>query len=174
MFQTYVPEWQLTTIYDLTPEQLKARHISLLLTDLDNTLVPWNHKEKTPRLTKWLQTMTEAGIQVVVISNNKDERVKKVVEPLGIDYIARAKKPFTKGIKQAMQRYHKTADEVVLVGDQLMTDIKAANTAGIHSILVKPLVDSDAWNTKINRGLEVLLRKAIGKQVQWRWEDRLI
>lgn len=41
-----------------------------------------------------------------------------------------------------------------MVGDQLMTDIRASHRAGIRSILVKPLVTSDAWNTKFNRWRE--------------------
>lgn len=41
-----------------------------------------------------------------------------------------------------------------MVGDQLMTDIRASHRAGIKSVLVKPLVASDAWNTKINRWRE--------------------
>ena len=35
-----------------------------------------------------------------------------------------------------------------------MTDIRAAKRAGIRSILVKPLITSDAWNTKFNRARE--------------------
>lgn len=174
MFQSYIPTWQLKSIYDLTPEQLHQHHISLVLTDLDNTLVPWNHKEKTPQLTKWMEKMRQAGIPVVVVSNNKNERVKKVVEPLGLDYIAQAKKPFTKGIEQALNRYHKQPKEAILVGDQLMTDIQAANHAHVRSVLVKPLVETDAWNTKINRCLEKMIKQRLAKQITWKWEERLI
>jgi len=35
-----------------------------------------------------------------------------------------------------------------------MTDIRAAHRAEIQSVLVKPLVKSDAWNTRINRWRE--------------------
>ncbi|MDD7361490.1 MAG: YqeG family HAD IIIA-type phosphatase, partial [Streptococcus alactolyticus] len=38
--------------------------------------------------------------------------------------------------------------------DQLMTDIRAAHRADIQSVLVRPLVKSDAWNTRINRWRE--------------------
>ena len=54
-------------------------------------------------------------------------------------------------------------DEVVMVGDQLMTDIRASHRAGIRSILVKPLVQSDAWVTKFNRWRERRMWKKIEK-----------
>ena len=41
-----------------------------------------------------------------------------------------------------------------MVGDQLMTDIRAAHRAGIRSILVKPLVQHDSIKTQINRARE--------------------
>ena len=43
---------------------------------------------------------------------------------------------------------------MVMVGDQLMTDIRAAHRAGIRSILVKPLVQHDSIKTQINRARE--------------------
>ena len=45
-------------------------------------------------------------------------------------------------------------DQVMMVGDQLITDIQAGNLAGVESVLVKPLVETDKWNTRINRFLE--------------------
>ena len=91
---------------------------------------------------------------VVVVSNNKYSRVKRAVEKFHIDFVSRAMKPFTRGIHMAIDRYGFSKDEVVMVGDQLMTDIHAAKRAGIRSILVKPLITSDAWNTKFNRARE--------------------
>ena len=51
---------------------------------------------------------------------------------------------FTFGIDRALKRFHYEKNEVVMVGDQLMTDIRAAHRAGIRSILVKPLVEHDS------------------------------
>ena len=53
-----------------------------------------------------------------------------------------------------MKHFHYEKDQVVMVGDQLMTDIRAAHRAGIRSILVKPLVQHDSIKTQINRARE--------------------
>ncbi len=43
---------------------------------------------------------------------------------------------------------------MLMVGDQIMTDIRGANAAGIRNVLVQPIVDTDGWNTRINRFFE--------------------
>ncbi|WP_153047650.1 HAD hydrolase-like protein, partial [Streptococcus suis] len=54
--------------------------------------------------------------------------------------------------------------EVVMIGDQLMTDIRAAKRAGLKSVLVKPLIQSDSINTQINRWRERrTIKKIIAK-----------
>ncbi|TWT11215.1 YqeG family HAD IIIA-type phosphatase [Streptococcus sp. sy004] len=152
--EDYRPTFAVEAVYDLTPESLRRNGIKAVLVDLDNTLIAWNNPDGTPELRAWLDEMTTADIPVVVVSNNKHARVKRAVEKFGVDFVSRAMKPFTKGIDQAIERYGFHREEVVMVGDQLMTDIRASHRAGIRSILVKPLVNSDAWNTKFNRARE--------------------
>ena len=79
-------------------------------------------------------------------------------------FVSRAMKPFARGLKIAVKRYGLKKHETVLVGDQLMTDVASANNFGIRCILVKPLVKSDAWNTKINRFLENIVKKRLLKE----------
>ena len=61
-----------------------------------------------------------------------------------------------------------------MVGDQLMTDIRAAKRAGVRSVLVQPLVTSDAWNTKFNRARERRVwRKLIEKYGEPEWQNAI-
>ncbi|EHJ52737.1 YqeG family HAD IIIA-type phosphatase [Streptococcus macacae] len=152
--EDYRPDFVVEAVYDLTPDSLRKYGIKAVLVDLDNTLIAWNHPDGTPELRDWLDSMTEADMPVVVVSNNKYARVKRAVEKFHVDFVSRAMKPFARGINIAVNRYGFSKEEVVMVGDQLMTDIRAAHRAGIRSILVKPLVTSDAWNTKFNRARE--------------------
>ncbi|WP_153048809.1 HAD-IIIA family hydrolase, partial [Streptococcus suis] len=103
----------------------------------------------------------DAGIPVVVVSNNKYERVKRAVEKFGIEFEAFALKPFTFGINRALKRFDVQPHEVVMIGDQLMTDIRAAKRAGLKSVLVKPLLKTDSINTQINRWRERRTMKKI-------------
>ncbi len=171
MTDLFRPTWLLDAIYYLEPAQLKAQHIKAVLTDLDNTLIAWNNPDGTDQLHDWLTKMQAAHIPVMVVSNNSVARVGRVAEPLELPFVARAYKPTTIGLKRALKRLDLSATEVVMVGDQLLTDVVAANRAGIRSILVKPLIETDQWNTRANRFIEKGIKKRMLKQhseLTWR------
>lgn len=160
----FKPEFLVERAYGVSIQGLIANGIRAVFVDLDNTLITWDTPNGTPEMREWLLALKEAQIDVVVISNNSKERVSQAVAHFGIDYEARANKPFTFGINRALKRLHLAPCDVIMIGDQLMTDIHAANRAGLHSVLVKPLVETDAWVTKFNRFRERLKFKRLMKQ----------
>ena len=145
--ENYMPDFAVEAVYDLTVPSLQAQGIKAVLVDLDNTLIAWNNPDGTPEMKQWLHDLRDAGIRVIVVSNNTKKRVQRAVEKFGID--------------RAMKEFHYEKNEVVMVGDQLMTDIRAAHRAGIRSILVKPLVQHDSIKTQINRARERRVMKQI-------------
>ncbi|MEG3268054.1 YqeG family HAD IIIA-type phosphatase [Streptococcus suis] len=159
--ENYMPDFALEKAYDVTVESLKKHGIKVVFVDLDNTLIAWNNPDGTPEMREWLHDLQDAGIPVVVVSNNKYERVKRAVEKFGIEFEAFALKPFTFGINRALKRFDVQPQEVVMIGDQLMTDIRAAKRAGLKSVLVKPLLKTDSINTQINRWRERRTMKKI-------------
>ncbi|MFT9004683.1 MAG: YqeG family HAD IIIA-type phosphatase [Liquorilactobacillus hordei] len=164
MLTCFKPTWMISSIYEITPDEIKKMGIKVVLTDLDNTLIAWDNPDGTPELRKWLEVMNAEKIPVIVVSNNNKKRVEKAVEPLGLPFISRAMKPLTKGINEAKKKLNLEDSQIVLVGDQLLTDVAAANAAKIKSIWVKPLVETDAWNTKLNRFLEKIIKKRLQKK----------
>ncbi|MDU1888837.1 MAG: YqeG family HAD IIIA-type phosphatase [Enterococcus faecalis] len=171
MFSKYKPTWMIDVIYKITPAQLKKLGIKAVLTDLDNTLIAWNNPDGTEELKTWLLEMKNAGITVLVVSNNKDSRIKRVVEKFDLDYVARALKPTARGFKLAEKKLGLKPSEMLMVGDQIMTDIRGANAAGIRNVLVQPIVDTDGWNTRINRFFERKIMKYLSKkhpEMTWR------
>ncbi|WP_172189883.1 YqeG family HAD IIIA-type phosphatase [Lentilactobacillus kribbianus] len=154
MLNQFKPTWMFTSIFDVTPTFLLEHGIDTVFTDLDNTLMPWDKHEGDDRLNTWLTEMNHFGIKVIVVSNNSHQRIAEAVDPLNLEFISRALKPTGIGIRRALKQFHLKRDKVVMIGDQLLTDVKAANGSHIKSILVKPLVNNDAWNTYLNRQLE--------------------
>ncbi|HEM4195321.1 TPA: YqeG family HAD IIIA-type phosphatase [Streptococcus suis] len=159
--ENYMPDFALEKAYDVTVESLKKHGIKVVFVDLDNTLIAWNNPDGTPEMRQWLHDLQDAGIPVVVVSNNKYERVKRAVEKFGIEFESFALKPFTFGINRALKRFDVQPYEVIMIGDQLMTDIRAAKRAGLKSVLVKPLIKTDSINTQINRWRERRTMKKI-------------
>lgn len=171
MFSNYKPTWMVDAIYKITPSQLKAQGIKGILTDLDNTLIAWNNPDGTEELKNWLLEMKNAGIPVIVVSNNNSERVARAVAPFGLKYVHRALKPFSRGIKQGYQQLGLKKEEVVMIGDQIMTDVRGANRSGVRSILVKPVIPTDSWKTQFNRAAERKIMNYLLKhnpELKWR------
>ncbi|WP_208558831.1 YqeG family HAD IIIA-type phosphatase [Marinilactibacillus kalidii] len=174
MLNSFKPTWMVHSIYQISPEQLKQRNIKVVLTDLDNTLIAWNNPEATEETLEWIELMKKSGIHVVIISNNKRKRVSKVATILELEFISNAMKPLQKGFKEAQAQFDVSKEEILMVGDQIITDIKGANHASIRSVLVKPILDSDAWNTRFNRFVELkIMNYLIRKDPDMKWRNSI-
>ena len=130
---------------DITPEFLQERGIRLLMLDFDNTIVPYTTNVPTPKMEAWLKEMAQSDIRLCVVSNSKRDRVKHFCKKYGIDCITHAKKPFSKGIRECLDKYAIPADEAALVGDQIFTDTLGGNGCGVTTILVKAIDNHNFW-----------------------------
>ncbi|EFO67662.1 HAD phosphatase, family IIIA [Lactobacillus iners LactinV 09V1-c] len=148
------PTYTIDSIYNLDINALKNMGIKAIFSDLDNTLLAWNNFETDDALQKLERRLADADIKLIVISNNSSERISKVLDVYRIEFAARARKPLPIGINKAIAKYNLNKSDVLMVGDQLLTDIVAGNLAGVRTVLVKPLVETDKWNTRINRCVE--------------------
>ena len=133
------------SITDLTAELLQKKNIRLLMLDFDNTIVPYTTDVPTDRMSQWLREMAESSIQICIVSNSKRDRVPRFCKQYGLDCITHAKKPFSKGIRQCLDKYGIPAENAALAGDQIYTDTLGANCAGIRSILVTALDNHNIW-----------------------------
>ena len=140
-----IPKLITDELTDLTTEILKSHNVRLLMMDFDNTIVPYTTNVPTEKMSNWLQEMNASDIQLCVVSNSKNDRVKIFCDQYGIDCITHAKKPFTKGIKECLAKYGIDAAEAALVGDQIFTDTFGANNSGVMPILVRAIDNHNIW-----------------------------
>ncbi|MBQ3321017.1 YqeG family HAD IIIA-type phosphatase [Candidatus Saccharibacteria bacterium] len=119
---------------DVTPSLLKKEKVKLLLCDLDNTLRLHSEKEPADELQEWVKDCKEAGVKIVIISNNgRKKMMKKFCEPIGVDCVWWAKKPMSTKLTEAMETYNIPKNETVMLGDKWSTDVIAANFAKIRA-----------------------------------------
>jgi len=167
----FLPNEYVKNVYHVQPEDLKKRGIKGIITDLDNTLIEWDRPNATPKLEQWFLNMKEQGIQVTVVSNNNEQRVKDFADPLGIPFIHSARKPFVRAFKRAIQEMNLKADEVVVIGDQLLTDVLGGNRVGLYTILVVPVAQTDGLVTRFNRKIERRIMSNMKKKGLINWEE---
>lgn len=157
MLELFLPKMQVNNVYELTPELLKKNLIKGIIVDLDNTLAAWNVAHPDEATIQWIEGMIKSDIKVVIFSNNNKKRVDKFVENLDVHSIPNANKPLSKQFKQAQKWLGLSEGEIAVIGDQLLTDILGGNRVGFFTILVTPLVQSDAAITTFNRQTEKLI-----------------
>lgn len=165
----YQPTWILNSLYDLTPEILKQKGFTAMIVDLDNTLLAWNVTRSTKEATHWIQTMQNQEIRLFILSNNTTIRVQQALEGTALPYRASALKPSKKSFQAAIKALDVPISQILVVGDQLFTDIVGANRVGLASVLVKPLAEHDIIYTRLSRWLEkcVLRLKGIQRHTDW-------
>lgn len=172
LYKRFMPKEFVNSVYDVTPEKLHALGIKGIITDLDNTLVEWDRADATPELMAWLKLIQDSGIQVIIVSNNKEARVKQFADPLGIQYIFQARKPLRNAFKRGLKMLNLPPEQVLMLGDQMMTDMLGGNALHLHTILVRPVAQSDGFVTKLNRRLERRVFNYLRKKGIETWREK--
>lgn len=142
------------SIERITPEFLNERGIRALILDVDNTLTAHGSQELPKTVEKWLDTMREAGVQMVIASNNFEKRVAPFAKRIGVSHCSFCCKPAPMGLARAHSRLNAGKHETALVGDQIFTDAMGANLYGIAIFLVEPLSKDINFGIRLKRALE--------------------
>ena len=154
MLKFLYPKEYLPSVFQLTGEKLKALGKDTLIFDIDNTLVPYWIKTPTDELKAYFNSLRESGIKIAVLSNSKEIRSKTFCEEMEIPYYYRAKKPGTEGMKKLLEKINSKAENSVIVGDQIFTDVWCGNKCGVYSVLVKQVSPKDELITAPKRPFE--------------------
>ena len=149
-----IPNIIIKELTDLTPQMLEEHGICFLMMDFDNTIVPYTTNTPTRKMQAWLEMMKDSSVGLCVVSNSKRPRVVEFCKTYGLACVTHAKKPFQRGIREAMDTYQLEEKTSALVGDQIYTDVLGANCANIQSILVKAIDNHTIW-LKLRHVLEL-------------------
>lgn len=160
----WLPTFYAPRLFDVTADFFKRNHIQYLCCDLDNTLAPYDEMKPRPEVKRWIQSMIDAGLTFLIISNNDESRVQPFAAKLGVDYLAKTGKPFKDKLLMFLKQKGYAKDKVMVIGDQLLTDVWLANRLGMKSLFTEKLVSYDHWPTKPNRFIESFLKKRYQRQ----------
>ena len=142
---SFLPKFIYPKLTDIKPHFFSAQGIKLILLDFDNTMLPYTSNEPSQELLNWIEEMKRSGFTLCIVSNSHKERVPQFCAQYGLDCVTGAKKPQTKGIKEAMRNHRYRNVQTALVGDQIFTDVLGANRANITSIIVKSIHNHNFW-----------------------------
>ena len=156
MLQRFYPDAEVDSAYNIDYEGLYQAGYRGIIFDIDNTLVP-HGAPADARSIALMKRLSAIGYQVMMLSNNKEPRVKSFCDAVGTDYIYKANKPFIGNYQKAMQKMGTTSKTTLFVGDQLFTDVWGAKKAGMKTILVKPIHPKEEIQIVIKRFFEKIV-----------------
>lgn len=164
MLKRFIPFAHAESIYKIDLSFFEKLGIKYIFADLDNTLDSYKQATPLDRAKKFKADLEKLGIELIIVSNNTGARVQKYSKELGVRHFSSLAKPFSFKLKKIMKRANIKPEEVVMVGDQTVTDISSANGAKIKSILTDKLVPEDQPTTRFNRLFDKPLRKKLQKK----------
>lgn len=157
----FSPTYHAENIYGVDPAFFTQIGVKVLVLDLDNTLASHDEPLPSEKTRKLLKALQDEGLRLYIVSNNKKKRVDKYMASLNIPYLAAAYKPLTGRIRRFLKKEKVDLGELMMVGDQILTDVFCANKLGVKILLTDKLVVSDQWTTRINRLIDEPIRKRL-------------
>ena len=167
MLQHFYPDKYISSTYCIDFDRLYEQGYRGIIFDIDNTLVEHGAPadERSIALFHHLHAL---GYQTLLLSNNKEPRVKMFHDDVHAPYIFKAGKPGKNGYLEAMQKMGTSVGNTLFVGDQLFTDVWGARRVGIYSILVQPIAKHEEIQIVLKRYLEKIVLASYRKDCEKR------
>lgn len=156
MFSVFYPDEIMDSAYDIDYEKLYEDGYRGIIFDIDNTLVP-HGAPADERAIELFERLKAIGYKVVLLSNNKEPRVKMFNDAVKVQYIFKANKPGRGGYEHAMELMGTDLKNTFFVGDQLFTDVWGAKRVGMRNFLTKPIDPREEIQIVLKRYLEKIV-----------------
>lgn len=163
MLKTFYPDNEADSTYKIDFQALYEKGYRGIIFDVDNTLVP-HGAPATDEAMAFFEKLRTIGYATMLLSNNKEPRVKGFADSVESEYIFKANKPSRTGYEKAMERMGTTKENTLFVGDQLFTDVWGAKRTGIMTYLVKPIHPKEEIQIVLKRRLEWIVLYFYHKQ----------
>ncbi len=149
-----LPRFMFDKIEDIPLDFMKKIGVKAAILDIDNTLVEPHTPVADKRAVEFVKKLEENGFKVCIVSNNIYERAKKFADSIPVPFVCDKNKPNKKPFLMALDILKTDAKDVMVVGDQLLTDVWGANRMGMVPVLVKPVCDKEGKFVKFKRIIE--------------------
>lgn len=136
LLESYYPYEYVESVFAIDYAKLYELGYRGVIFDIDNTLVP-HGADSTPEVDDLFRRIHATGLKTLLLSDNSQERIERFCANIDTPYICDAGKPDPAPFLKGVEMLGLEKGQVVCVGDQVFSDIKGANAAGIGSILVK-------------------------------------
>jgi uncharacterized protein len=131
-----------------------SEKIDLILVDCDNTLINKATHEFNQCGIDWIKAWLAKNKKAVLISNNKHPLFDTLASELKIPLYQMAMKPLSPYYSSLVKTYKVHPSQVMVIGDQLITDILGGKLNRFKCVYHKPLSSKDVLYNNIIRKIE--------------------
>ena len=157
------PDIYKKNIFEIDYQKLKEKGVKCLVFDLDNTLGLIEEKNCPNEVVEMIKKLKE-DFTIFISSNNTYERIKPYIEELDVEGVSFSLKPLPRGLMKIKRRTNFSKNEMIMIGDQIVTDVFSGRLYGVMTALVDPLGVKDLKITGLNRKIEkIIVKKYEGK-----------
>ena len=154
MFDKFVPDIYTKSIYTVDYKILKKNKVKCLIFDLNNTIAPLTLKKPNKKLIDLFEELKDMKFKIYIVSNSTRKRVEPFKDMLCVDSSYLSMKPSLRKFKKIYKINEYKDNEIAVIGDELISDIWAANRMNFVSILVNPIGTKEYVSTKLGRLFE--------------------
>lgn len=134
-----MPKYRFRSVLDITPGDLQKMGAKAVGLDIDNTIAPDGTLKFIDGAQEWIDSVRAAGFPVTIVSNGTIFRVGPIAKKFGLPFVSLSMKPYTNGLYRAAKRMQVDITELAMLGDQLFSDVKAANRCGAIAVRIDPI-----------------------------------
>lgn len=156
MFDMFYPDEMTESAYDIDYNGLYEQGYRGIIFDIDNTLVP-HGAPADEHAVALFERLKGIGYKIVLLSNNKEPRVKMFNDAVKVLYIYKAGKPGRGGYERAMDMMGTDINNTFFIGDQLFTDVWGAKRIGMRNFLTCPINPKEEIQIVLKRYLEKIV-----------------
>ena len=141
-------------VNDVSVDVIKTLDIKAILLDVDNTIAAHGSEDPFEGVVEWIEKIKKVKVKIVIVSNNFKKRVEPFAKKMRLPFVAFSLKPFGFGFLRAKKLVSEKNENILVIGDQVFTDVLGANLAGMKSVLLKPRALDEPSGVKFKRKFE--------------------
>ena len=157
------PDMYAKNVFSINYHLLKKKRLKNLIFDIDNTILPVNDINISQELISFFKKLGK-DFNICIVSNNNKDRVLPVAKAIETGYMYKAGKPNKEAFDKALILLDSKKENTVMIGDQMLSDIKGANEYGLYTIMVDPVSNKHDIKTGTSRILQKIIMNKFAKK----------
>lgn len=134
-----LPDKLFNGLTDIKIKDLDELNIKAVLLDVDNTLAVDHGTTLTENAQQWIDEVLQSGRKIMIMSNGRKKRLRKLLGTVDLKCVSMSAKPLPFSYWLSAVRLKTPIKSVLMIGDQLFTDVLGARLSGAKAFLVKPI-----------------------------------